>query len=358
MFIGIEFARGIAALMVLLCHYASIITPDRTVLTFLWTGVDLFFVISGFVFAKLIVSSKVDIGYFFIRRIFRVIPLYFVVLMVYFFLKAEHPEKLTFLLNHLLFLHTTNTKEEAFYFNPAFWSLPVEMEFYLFIPFLAILARFKHSLIYLFIIAIVFKAFIAYNMTPNVIDIYQKLDYHLSAILPEFMLGIFLYQFIHVLDTYSNRRKLLINITAATFGFFLLTLLTIFFVRYGDEGLQQYKMFGGFFGLLCAFAYTCLLLPLTLIKLAKDTNIFSRLAFLIGSISYPVYLFHNASPQIIKSMGWDIQGMGLFITSIVLTIFASILLHRLIEEPARIYGRSLSQRLYRKKPTQSTVENN
>ena len=81
----IELYRGIAALMVMLCHYRSIVFGDeRNLLSFLWTGVDLFFVISGFVFAPHITNAKIKLNSFFIRRFFRIYPLYFLSLWIYF----------------------------------------------------------------------------------------------------------------------------------------------------------------------------------------------------------------------------------------------------------------------------------
>ncbi|MEX2365217.1 MAG: hypothetical protein WD601_01335, partial [Pseudohongiellaceae bacterium] len=64
--------------MVLVTHYARFITSAGSGLDFLWTGVDLFFVISGFVFAPMVFGEKVAIGPYLVRRFFRIYPLYFV----------------------------------------------------------------------------------------------------------------------------------------------------------------------------------------------------------------------------------------------------------------------------------------
>ncbi len=110
-------------------------------------GVDLFFIISGFLITTLLrreqfLRGRIDFFSFYIRRIFRIVPVYLVVLVLYiavchlpsqagkwFQMKAALPYFLTFLNeyasepNHgTVFLHT--------------WSLGVEEKFYLLWPFL------------------------------------------------------------------------------------------------------------------------------------------------------------------------------------------------------------------------------
>lgn len=148
---SIELFRGIAAWMVLTMHYAYFLTPEPSFLAFLWTGVDFFFVISGFVFGRAIYAGNLAVLPFLIRRFFRIYPLYFCSLILYYWFSADHPDKFSFFINHL-FLHTTHSVEEAFFFNPAYWSLPVEMEFYLLVPLLALVAaRYKYFILILFI---------------------------------------------------------------------------------------------------------------------------------------------------------------------------------------------------------------
>ncbi|MGQ9658741.1 MAG: acyltransferase family protein, partial [Thermochromatium sp.] len=72
-----------------------------------------------------------------IRRVFRLYPLYLVSLPLYYLIAPESPDKPFYLLKHLVFLGTTSGAHEAFFFNPAYWSLPVEVEYYLLLPLLA-----------------------------------------------------------------------------------------------------------------------------------------------------------------------------------------------------------------------------
>jgi peptidoglycan/LPS O-acetylase OafA/YrhL len=345
-FIGIEFSRGLAALMVMISHYAYMVTEGRTVLNFLWTGVDLFFVISGFVFAKLIISAKINLSYFFIRRFFRIYPLYFVALLIYFCLANSHSDKINYFIHHLFFLQTSTSKTEAFFFNPAFWSLPVEVEFYLLIPILGYFMRFKHSLLMIFIISLILKLVLILQSTAGEIDIYAILGVHLTGILPEFLIGVFLYQWvvythIHCSDLYFKR--LLFSITLF-FGLMSLLLLSLFFVWYGDNGLQNYKIFGGFYNLFCAMSYSLILFSLSFINHNTIPKYLTTMMITLGMISYPVYLLHNAIPKLVDLIDLNLTSNMLFLFCIMITLMVSFIFHKLIEEPSRIYGRKLSQK--------------
>ena len=85
--------RGIAILLVLIVHTISDFHFDHhPVLTWLvrmsrlsWSGVDLFFVLSGFLIGGILLDARDSPNYFktfYIRRAYRILPLYFVVLIL------------------------------------------------------------------------------------------------------------------------------------------------------------------------------------------------------------------------------------------------------------------------------------
>ena len=85
--------RGVAIVLVLFHHMWPFVwsTPGMTVVTRLhnvgWIGVDLFFVLSGFLISGILMDSRGRRGYwknFFIRRSLRIFPLYFLYLAVVF----------------------------------------------------------------------------------------------------------------------------------------------------------------------------------------------------------------------------------------------------------------------------------
>lgn len=149
--------RGVAILLVLFFHYVTGIGAPRyplwslvTVSTHLfWSGVDLFFVLSGFLISGILLDSRRSPAYFttfYMRRIHRIFPLYFVWLGLFYcglFLKCD-----TALGTHLfngtvplwmypLFLQNNAPlwfNSEASLWMAMSWSLAVEEQFYILLP--------------------------------------------------------------------------------------------------------------------------------------------------------------------------------------------------------------------------------
>ncbi|PJJ76593.1 peptidoglycan/LPS O-acetylase OafA/YrhL [Thermoflavifilum aggregans] len=139
--------RGMAILLVLLYHcFPFFITKLG------WTGVDLFFVLSGFLITGILLDTKHEKGYyknFIIRRILRIFPLYYLVLCVLFIfiplfgLDQVRGHQFGFYQNHQkwfwLYMQNWLYSLQGFPSNHAlvhFWSLAVEEQFYIFWPFL------------------------------------------------------------------------------------------------------------------------------------------------------------------------------------------------------------------------------
>ena len=86
--------RGVAVLMVLLFHFAHLDRPGGAAQRWLlgatgagWAGVDLFFVLSGFLITGILLDARGARGYFrafYLRRVLRIFPLYYAYLAVLF----------------------------------------------------------------------------------------------------------------------------------------------------------------------------------------------------------------------------------------------------------------------------------
>jgi peptidoglycan/LPS O-acetylase OafA/YrhL len=139
---GLDLLRALAIVVVVIYHAAlfGFKLPGR-VDRFGWIGVDLFFVLSGYLIGgQLLVpvapDRRINLGRFFARRVLRIMPAYFVVLAIYFLLPPwrEYPEMSQPLWKFLLSLQNI-----ALHGGTAFshaWSLAVEDQFYLALPFL------------------------------------------------------------------------------------------------------------------------------------------------------------------------------------------------------------------------------
>lgn len=147
---SMEGLRGIAVLLVFLVHYSSLINPWLTsetitiaefVHSFGNLGVDLFFILSGYLIYGSIITKEFDTWPYAKRRIERIYPTFLVVLAVYVILSILLPEqskfpeaaadKAIYLLQNILLL------PGMFDINPIItvsWSLSYEVFYYLLIP--------------------------------------------------------------------------------------------------------------------------------------------------------------------------------------------------------------------------------
>jgi peptidoglycan/LPS O-acetylase OafA/YrhL len=107
------------------------------------TGVQLFFVLSGFLITGILLDSKQGVGFrcnrrairnFYARRFLRIFPLYYVVLAIAAAFAIPH-------LRETLWWHLSYLSNFCFYIHPGFgteighfWSLAVEEQFYLMWP--------------------------------------------------------------------------------------------------------------------------------------------------------------------------------------------------------------------------------
>jgi peptidoglycan/LPS O-acetylase OafA/YrhL len=150
--------RGIAILLVLVFHYAPKTGPLQylgSVFGIGWIGVDLFFVLSGYLITGILLDSVGHAHYyrnFIVRRSLRIFPLYYACLVLYCVLSyvpspIQWKEFLTvgegwwyvgYLGNIQTFLR--NAYPGAAILTPL-WSLQVEEQFYLSFPFLVWAAK-------------------------------------------------------------------------------------------------------------------------------------------------------------------------------------------------------------------------
>ncbi len=149
--------RGVAILFVILYHFHFLL-GNKTPLTYAiyralnfgWCGVDLFFVLSGFLITGILLDSKGKADFFrsfYIRRVLRIFPLYYCYLAFVLFVFYQESQWLPHIgtwtgwyityLSNWKFDHGANDP-----YLRQLWSLAVEEQFYLVWPFLvAFLSR-------------------------------------------------------------------------------------------------------------------------------------------------------------------------------------------------------------------------
>lgn len=158
--------RGLAIILVLVTHFGVyghetvgwIGSAFHRLVDFGWTGVDLFFVLSGFLITGILLDAKGSEGYFrnfYMRRVLRILPLYYIAVIVYFFmlvpsLRILAPGRATVAgavslppVEQLWYwLHLSNWRiafDVTYNGIDHFWSLAIEEQFYLVWPLIVFL---------------------------------------------------------------------------------------------------------------------------------------------------------------------------------------------------------------------------
>ncbi len=169
---NIDLLRGIASLMVVFFHFTEYL-PDTNFLKFIsqngWLGVQVFFVISGFIIPYSLYQSKYKIKNFFAfvaKRCIRIEPPYLITLLliiinlVVFNWYWNHTESLNWsqALLHIFYLPQFFGYQ---WYNPIFWTLAQEFQFYIAMAlFFPLLNSSKKWIKYMVILAFILPFFI------------------------------------------------------------------------------------------------------------------------------------------------------------------------------------------------------
>lgn len=144
---ALDFLRSIAIIIVFFWHYHQHGSPAwvAAVGRFGWSGVDLFFVLSGYLIGGQLMQQAVKSGGinfkdFYLRRFFRIMPAYLAILLLYFTVPGFRERDtiaplwrfLTFTQNFGLDLRNEGAFSHA-------WSLCIEEQFYLLLPLILLL---------------------------------------------------------------------------------------------------------------------------------------------------------------------------------------------------------------------------
>lgn len=349
--------RGFAALMVVYAHFWAFSGHDWPLLRLSFTGVDLFFVLSGFVFAPYFWGRSLSLPAFALRRFFRMYPAFLLALALYVALKWHAGHPLLYLGEHLTFTFL-QSRAMAFYYNPPFWSLPAEVEFYLWLPLLAWLVRTVWvdcgrwaGVAGLFVLALGLRLWVGFMSDRGSENLFFMLNHHLPGLLVEFLLGVVAWQ-LRFMPWAWVWRHLLMGL-----GLVGWLALAFWFGEVGDAGVDA-SLLRGQLSWLSALCFA-LLVTGSLATPAAECAVsgFARLpafwleglrelGFWAGRLSYGIYLYHLAALQLVTPWrealnAWPLGHQGV---ALALTLTLAWLSLRWCEDPCRRWGRRLALR--------------
>lgn len=293
--------RGIAILLVILLHVSQ--TVDRLPDWFFQLctrgayGVQLFFIASAFTIyhsysRRIKVEGENAQRNFFIRRLFRITPLYYLAAIFYVIYYSYHPEDFQQKLNLLKVIPSILYINGFFpgainYIPPGGWSVGVEMAFYCTVPFLFKRVNNLKKAIWLFIILFTGAMLIKF-LARYIMVYYLNMNYHslegwtLYFWFPNqvviFSLGIILY---FIIPSYHFRKKWLgLGIVSLSF----IALICLFLLR---DKYDKYYLIPEHIAAAMIFSVIVFIMSKVDVKLLNN-----KITRVLGEISFSLYLIH------------------------------------------------------------------
>jgi peptidoglycan/LPS O-acetylase OafA/YrhL len=344
---ALDAVRGIAIILVLIWHYLPRdgATPDWILSSthMFWSGVDLFFVLSGFLIGGILlqnVSAKNYFSTFYIRRAVRILPLYLLILFAFAALIYWSPDFLEKSYKRHLPLWSYMTFTQNFLYavrqklnDPLIdvtWSLAVEEQFYI---FLSVLIRtLSKKKIWLITIVLIILAPVLRFFAPNLWVAYL-LPLHRADSL---MLGVL----IALIWQWDKGKEFLYrNINAFRWSFVFLILVVAYLTYHG-------AWIGDVAGhlALALFSGNLVVLALLLGERAGRFNVLkNKVLEWFGLRSYGIYLLHKPVQILMPfAVSWflgdTLSSWAMVVIFLSVLFIVSELSYRIIEKPIMSLG--------------------
>jgi len=286
--------RGIAIILVLLYHNFNFIEYFN----YGWLGVDLFFVLSGFLITNILLNSFESKNYFknfYSRRILRIFPLYYLSLILFLFIiPAINPSLLqmsyyqehqlwfwTYLQNWPLIIKGDETGNALNHY----WSLAIEEQYYLIWPLIILLLKKPKRIVALCVLLLIIVITARFYMWKNS----DQLPYYERAFLFTRIDGILIGSMLAAIY------KINIHLLRKYFTIFLLALTAVNYLFYLYKKTQSpdFPVWA-----IAGFTTFSLIFALAVYEAVMKDNRFINFILtnpilrFLGKYSYGFYIFH------------------------------------------------------------------
>ena len=337
--------RGLAALWVLIYHAWVYVTPQEILFSVLdstirvhtffslgWSGVQLLFVLSGFLItlpyarANAGLAAKPRLFRYLFKRIYRVFPAYylqlFMLVLIAWMVSSEWLVDINNIFQYLLMLFVPPPigLGSPAVINGVWWTLPIELSFYLLLPLFSFLASRRHKVLLMMasmLSMVSWRWYIVGVLEPtSQVPVWA---YQLPGSMDTFGLGM-LGAVLHV--QYSEQRERITQYQNWLKG--LLCLTPFVFIFLGIWMAEQYETYWTvssiFFLWTPIFGSAILILILNCAQNQWLMNklLANKIVFYLGTVSYGIYLWHAPigrwlldSPLIASMEGYQFPRMAL-----------------------------------------------
>lgn len=332
----IDGLRAIAVISVIVFHYFPGVLPGGFI------GVDIFFVISGYLISKNILSDIIAGNFKFldfyarrIRRIFPALILIFLFLLIVGWFQFS-PSNYLYLGKHILagaaFTSNFLLWSESGYFDLAssskpllhLWSLGIEEQFYLFWPFFVLMLwgrklHFSSSIILMIIASFILNLYLSiYNSTAG---------FYLPVPRAwEFLVG----SLLACIESNGGLREIVTIKTKAYAN--LVGILGALCIGVGIFFISDKSQFPGWWALLPTLG-SVLIIQSGRDSLINRLLLSNKIFVWVGLISYPLYLWHWPILVLSHVLGFDCGENEIRILLVALTFVLAFLTFRYIEQP-------------------------
>jgi peptidoglycan/LPS O-acetylase OafA/YrhL len=341
-FPAIDGLRAIAVLMVLVFHFDLLPAGYGG-----FTGVDVFYVISGFLITSIIKrqldTDTFSLAHFYLSRIRRLAPALFTTLLLTLGVGdiLLFPSELIDLSKQLL---AAQTYVANFYYwksinyfglssSSAFllhtWSLAIEEQFYLFYPLLLIAFQKYLSRFFWHILFILLALSLGLNIA--LVSVKPEATFYLLPTRAwELLLG--------ALVVWLRARTHASPHASQFFG-----IVGIGLVAYGFFGYERSFYFPGYFALFPACGAALIILSVTTQQTHLSAVMANPIAVYLGKISYPLYLVHwPLNAYAIRLMDGALGTPSRY-ALVALSIALAAAIFHFVEEPIRLSRRLTSE---------------